>query len=301
MQNYDEKYFNAKANRRAGTTWLALMVIVTVYYGVKVSSGEISKDWFIVFSIIGWIQYFVAGIALKIRGMDYAGYKWIMGIGYLLYFAVIAWTALDEVSYVFILPLISILILYKNPKLIRVMMWLTMFVLITSNLYKGRVKGMMEFVSSIDCALQFAIVLCCYACTNMAIKHLVASDGALTGSIRSNLHRVVQTVEQVKGASTDYPDIRGFMRLYQTRNGVLISTDIKGLPYYPDSCKHRIYGYHIHDGNKCEGDMQDPFSHAMSHYNPNNCIHPFHAGATSRNSHPSCGELLRHRVLQELM
>ncbi len=206
MQNYDEKYFNSKANRRAGTTWLALMVIVTVYYGVKVSSGEISKDWFIVFSIIGWIQYFAAGIALKIRGMDYAGYKWIMGIGYLLYFAVIAWTALDEVSYVFILPLISILILYKNPKLIRVMMWLTMFVLITSNLYKGRVKGMMEFVSSIDCALQFAIVLCCYACTNMAIKHLVASDGALTGSIQSNLHRVVQTVEQVKGASNEIVD-----------------------------------------------------------------------------------------------
>lgn len=206
MQNYDEKYFNAKANRRAGTTWLALMVIVTVYYGVKASSGEVNKDWFIVFSVIGWIQYFAAGIALKIRGMDFAGYKWIMGIGYLLYFAVIAWTALDEVSYVFILPLISILILYKNPKLIRIMMWSTMFVLITSNLYKGRVKGMMEFVSSIDCALQFAIVICCYACTNMAIKHLVASDGALTGSIQSNLQRVVQTVEQVKGASNEIVD-----------------------------------------------------------------------------------------------
>lgn len=206
MQNYDEKYFNAKANRRAGTTWLALMVIVTVYYGVKASSGAVNKDWFIVFSVIGWIQYFAAGIALKIRGMDFAGYKWIMGIGYLLYFAVIAWTALDEVSYVFILPLISILILYKNPKLIRIMMWSTMFVLITSNLYKGRVKGMMEFVSSIDCALQFAIVICCYACTNMAIKHLVASDGALTGSIQSNLQRVVQTVEQVKGASNEIVD-----------------------------------------------------------------------------------------------
>jgi len=85
-------------------------------------------------------------------------------------------------------------------------MWSTMFVLISSNLYKGRVKGMMEFVSSIDCALQFAIVLCCYACTNMAIKHLVESDGALTGSIQSNLHRVVQTVEQVKVASNEVVD-----------------------------------------------------------------------------------------------
>lgn len=206
MQNYDEKYFNAKANRRAGTTWLALMLIVTVYYGVKVMSGDVSTEWFVLFSAIGWVEYLAAGILLKIKGMDFAGYKWIMGIGYLLYFAIIAWTALDEISYVFILPLISILILYKNPKLIKVMMWLTMFVLITSNLYKGRVKGMMEFVSSIDCALQFAIVLCCYACTNMAIKHLVASDGALTDSIQSNLQRVVQTVEQVKGASNEIVD-----------------------------------------------------------------------------------------------
>jgi Cu-Zn family superoxide dismutase len=24
--------------------------------------------------------------------------------------------------------------------------------------------------------------------------------------------------------------------------------------------------------------MTDPFSEAMTHYNPNNCLHPFHAG-----------------------
>ena len=206
MQNYDEKYFNAKSNRRAGTTWLALMLIVSIYYGAKVSGGELQSKWFIAISIVGWVEYIFGGLMLKIKGMDYSGYKWMLGLGYLTFFAVIAWTTLDEISYVFILPLISILILYKNPKLIKVMMWSTMFVLISSNLYKGRVKGMMEFVSSIDCALQFAIVLCCYACTNMAIKHLVESDGALTGSIQSNLHRVVQTVEQVKVASNEVVD-----------------------------------------------------------------------------------------------
>lgn len=206
MQNYDERYFKAKANRRAGTTWLTLMLIVTIYYGVKMSQGAMSINWFILFSIIGWAEYVVGGLLLKFGGMDSERYKWVLGIGYLTFFGFISWTALDEISYVFILPLISILILYKNPKLIKVMMWATMFVLITSNLYKGRVKGMMEFVSSVDCALQFAIVLCCYACTNMAIKHLVESDGALTGSIEDNLKRVVQTVEKVKVASNEIVD-----------------------------------------------------------------------------------------------
>ncbi len=201
MQKYDERIFRSKANKRARATWLALMLIVTIYYGVKALSGDIVKEWFVLFSAIGWITYFTAGILLKIKGMDFSGYKWILGIGYLIFFAVISWTTLDEISYIFILPLISILILYKNPKLMGVMMMLTMFVLITNNLYKGRVKGMMEFVSSIDCALQFAIVLCCYACTNMGIKYLVESDSALTDSIQSNLKRVIQTIEKVKVAS----------------------------------------------------------------------------------------------------
>ncbi len=206
MQTYDEKYFAAKANRRAGTTWLTLMLIVTIYYGAKMASGEVGTAWYIMFSAVGWVEYIVAGIMLKIKGMDYKNYKWMLGLGYLTFFAVIAWTAMDEVSYVFILPLISILILYKNPKLIKVMMWATMFVLISSNLYKGWVKDMMEFVSSVDCALQFAIVLCCYACTNMAIKHLVESDGALTSSIEGNLERVINTVEKVKVASNAVVD-----------------------------------------------------------------------------------------------
>ena len=206
MQSYDQKYFDAKANKRAGTTWVTLMLIVTVYYGVKMNQGAISMEWFILFSLIGWAEYLGAGILLKIKGMDHPGYKWFMGLGYVTFFGFISWTSLDEVSYVFILPLISILILYKNPKLIKVMMWATLFVLITSNLYKGWAKDMMEFVSSVDCALQFAIVLCCFACTNMAIKHLVESDGALTGSIEGNLERVIKTVEKVKGASNEVVD-----------------------------------------------------------------------------------------------
>ena len=206
MQNYDEKYFKGKANRRAGTTWLALMLIVTIYYGAKMGEGAISLNWFVLFSVIGWAEYLAGGLMLKFKGIDNERYKWVLGLGYLTFFAFIAWTTLDEISYVFILPLISILILYKDPKLIKIMMWSTIFVLVSSNIYKGRVKGMMEFVQSVDCALQFAIVICCYACTNMAIKHLVESDGALTSSIESNLNRVVQTVEKVKVASNEVVD-----------------------------------------------------------------------------------------------
>ena len=206
MQTYDEKYFNEKANVRAGKTWLFLMILVTIYYGAKMAEGAFTSTWFIILCVVGWGEYIFAGLTLRIFGYDYKHYKWSFGIGYLTFYGYLAWTALDAVSYVFILPMISIMILYKNPKLIKVMMWATLFVLVTSNLYKGWAKDMMEFVQSVDCAIQFGIVICCYLCTSMAIKHMVQSDNALTQSIEDNLARVVATVDKVKVASNEIVD-----------------------------------------------------------------------------------------------
>lgn len=206
MQEYDESFFRAKANKRAGITWLALIFIATIYYGIKTKNGEIARGYFIAFTVVGWVTYITGYIVSMIKGKAAKEYKWVLGICYLLFYAVIAWTALDRISYIFILPLLSILILYKDPKFIKMIMWFTLFVLISSNIYKGVAKGMMDFVASEECALQFAIVLCCFACTNMAIRHLVESDGALTGSIESELAQVVQTVEQVKDASNSIVD-----------------------------------------------------------------------------------------------
>lgn len=206
MQEYDESFFITKANKRGGITWFILMIIVSVYYGIKVGTGKLDVGYFFMFFTVGWLSLIISKVLLKVKGEDNKNYKWMLGIGYLLFYSVIAWTSLDQVSYVFILPLLSILILYKDPKFIKVMMWITLFILLSSNMYKGLVKGMMDFVSSEECALEFAVVICCYVCTNMAIKHLVESDGALTASIKGNLARVVKTVEQVKIASNEVVD-----------------------------------------------------------------------------------------------
>lgn len=206
MRGYDQKYFDAKANTRAGTTWLSLLLIISVYYTVKMMEGAIGLWWYSIFIGFGWAVFILAGILLKIKGMDFSGYKWIMGIGYVCFYTLIALSGLDTISYVFILPMVSILILYKNTKLIKVEMWATLAALVFTNLYKGWFKDMMDFVSSIDCALQFGIVIICFAGTNMAIKHLRASDGALTESIENNLARVVKTVDAVKEASNEIVD-----------------------------------------------------------------------------------------------
>ena len=206
MQNYDEEYFREKSNKRAGTTWVVLMILVTAFYYEKTRKGEYTWNWYTILLVLGWGGYIAGGLMLKIKGMAIKSYKYFMAFAYLLFFAFISWTETKTEGYVFILPLIAILVLYKDTRYIKIMMWSTMFVVITSDIYKATVKNMMSVDFMQEMVVSFCMIACCYFCTLMSIKHLHESDGALTGSISSNLERVIRTVEQVKVASNSIVD-----------------------------------------------------------------------------------------------
>lgn len=80
------------------------------------------------------------------------------------------------------------------------------------------------------------------------------------------------------GGNEAYPDIRGMVRFYDTSFGVLVAAEIMGLPSAFGDCEGSIFGFHIHEGESCTGNAEDPFANVLSHYNPNGCPHPNHAG-----------------------
>lgn len=77
--------------------------------------------------------------------------------------------------------------------------------------------------------------------------------------------------------SQEYGNLRGTAEFYDTGKGVLVYTEVYNLPY--DSANpYRIFAYHIHEGESCSGNADDPFANALGHYNPRNAPHPYHAG-----------------------
>lgn len=82
---------------------------------------------------------------------------------------------------------------------------------------------------------------------------------------------------EIKGGS-EYPDISGTVRFYQTKKGVIVRAEISGLPTSEMPCAKDIFGFHIHDGESCTGNESDPFADTKQHYDPNSCPHPAHAG-----------------------
>lgn len=99
-----------------------------------------------------------------------------------------------------------------------------------------------------------------------------------TVDILSILRGRPQAAASIVG-SKDYPSISGSVRLYQANEGVIVLAQVSGLPQSDIPCQEQVFGFHIHEGTDCGGNMDDPLADAMSHYNPNGCGHPHHAGA----------------------
>ena len=93
----------------------------------------------------------------------------------------------------------------------------------------------------------------------------------------SVMHRKPHSYEMIRG-SDEYPDIRGQVRFFQTTYGTLVVAEVFELPVSCRHCQDGIFAFHIHEGALCAGNCQDPFAQAMSHYNPDSCDHPYHAG-----------------------
>ncbi len=86
-----------------------------------------------------------------------------------------------------------------------------------------------------------------------------------------------QAAANVTG-SESFPNLSGTVRFYQTKEGTIVLAEISGLPHSELPCRDRVFGFHIHQGTGCGGNMDDPFANVMSHYDPYGCEHPHHAG-----------------------
>ena len=71
MENYNEAFFRAKTNKRASITWVLLLIVACIYYGIKVGTGTLTPGYYAAFAIAGWAVYIVGQALLFIKGMDF--------------------------------------------------------------------------------------------------------------------------------------------------------------------------------------------------------------------------------------
>lgn len=198
---YDENIFKAKANIKARRIWLIFAILLSANYGSDVSNKLYPAVQYIIFLALCWIPFFVGEILLKVKGKTTDSYRLNLVIGYGFFYTFVLCTTESPIAFTYILPVTSLLVIYKNKKfMIRCGIANTISI-IASAVYRGAILGFSSANDMKNYQLQVSCIILCYICYVMSIRHLNESDGALNDSIKSDLHRVITTVEKVKTAS----------------------------------------------------------------------------------------------------
>ena len=198
--NYDENIFKEKANRKARKIWLIFALLLSANYGSDVANGLQKADYYIIFLILCWLPIILGEILLRVKGFTTDTYKYDLVIGYGIFYTFVVSTTASPIAFTYILPVTSLLVLYKNRKFMINCGIANALIIVGAAVY----RYMLGFNSASDMKnyqLQLSCIVLCYICYVMSIRHLNESDGAMTDSIRADLHRVVTTVEQVKSSS----------------------------------------------------------------------------------------------------
>lgn len=216
--DYNENEFKAKANIKTRRIWLVFALLLSANYGTDVSQGRYPSTNFIIFLILCWVPFFAGDLLLRIRGKADDRYRYALVVGYGIFYTFLICTTDSPIAFTYILPVVSLLVLYKDQKFMVGCAIANIASVIVSVFYHLVVLGQNTATDQKNYQLQVACLLLCYIGYIMSIRHLIESDGALTDSIKADLKRVVTTVEQVKTASNTIMDGITVVRELATEN-----------------------------------------------------------------------------------
>lgn len=216
--DYNENEFKAKANIKTRRIWLVFALLLSANYGSDVSQGGYPSTNYIIFLILCWVPFFAGDLLLRIRGKADDRYRYALVIGYGIFYTFLICTTDSPIAFTYILPVVSLLVLYKDQKFMVGCAIANIASVLVSVIYHLVVLGQNTATDQKNYQLQIACLLLCYIGYIMSIRHLIESDGALTDSIKADLKRVVTTVEQVKTASNTIMDGITVVRELATEN-----------------------------------------------------------------------------------
>ena len=202
---YDENVFKEKANRKARKIWIVFAVLLSANYGSDASGGLYPTTSYLIFLALCSLPLIFGEVLLRVKGWATELYRYDLVIGYGIFYTFVICTTASPIAFTYILPVTSLLVLYKNRKFMINCGIVNSLIIVGAAVY----RYMLGFNSASDMKnyqLQLSCIILCYICYVMSIRHLNESDGAMTDSIKADLHRVVTTVEQVKTSSNTILD-----------------------------------------------------------------------------------------------
>lgn len=204
-ENHSTVNFEQLADKQVGTIYLLMSLFLTAAYTLEVIEGSQPLGFLIAFVTADWGAYIASLIAKKIRRGTGNFHRWVLCIGYSLFYILILSSLKNPLIFVYIIPIMIIMALYQNFKLLLLIMVANVagvIAFIINTIKRGAVDDSMVDSFKIVFAASIVINLSVY----LMIRYLIRLNAHNVSAITANLDKVKETVLKVKDVSTSVVD-----------------------------------------------------------------------------------------------
>lgn len=208
MENTKKKQnlnFEQLADKQVGIIYLLMSLFLTAAYTLEVIEGSQPAGFLVAFVTADWGAFIASLIVKKIRKGQGNLHRWVLCVGYSLFYILILSSLKNPLVAVYIIPFMIIMALYQNFKLLLLIMVANIagvlsFVINTIN--RGAVDDSMSDSFKILFAACIVINLSLY----LMIRYLIKLNSHNMANVTENLDKVKETVSKVKEVSTSVVD-----------------------------------------------------------------------------------------------
>lgn len=197
--------FEQLADKQIGTIYLLMSLFLTVAYSLEVIEGSQPAGFLIAFLTADWGAFILSLFAKAIKKGTGNLHRWVLCVGYSLFYILILSSLKNPLIFVYIIPIMIIMALYQNFKLLLLIMaanfaGVIAFIINTAN--RGAIDDSMVDSLKIMFAASIVISLSVY----LMIRYLVKLNAHNVSTVTENLNKVKETVVKVKEVSNSVVD-----------------------------------------------------------------------------------------------
>ena len=110
--------FEQLADKQVGTIYLLMSLFLTAAYTLEVIEGSQPLGFLIAFVTADWGAFIASLIAKRIKNGQGNLHRWVLCVGYSLFYILILSSLKNPLIFVYIIPIMIIMALYQNFKLL---------------------------------------------------------------------------------------------------------------------------------------------------------------------------------------
>ena len=149
-----------RINRNMIIGWLIIVLVLLVTYVLEVVKGERSFGYLFAFMSVVVLPALLVFV-LYLKKPDWKSLCYFIVPGYFVMYIFVMLTGSTTMVFTYILPMLSLLILYHHPRLI-LFTGLAALIVNGASIYQNYLKGVLTLANSKDAEIQIALIALCF-------------------------------------------------------------------------------------------------------------------------------------------